>query len=65
MEGESAREMRISRKVDCLLFGDDETRICDRVGEPPDAMVINGDCLALTLIKARKRQKSFSFFLCR
>ncbi len=55
IDGESGREIRISRSVDLLVFGDEDTRISDRLGEPPEAMVINGDCEALTLIKAKNR----------
>ena len=55
MEGETGREIRISRKVDLFVFGEDESRISDRVGEPPDAIVMKGDCLALKLIKAKNR----------
>lgn len=55
IEGESGREIRISRRVDLFVFGKDDTRISDRLGEPPDAMVIKGDCVELTLIKAKNR----------
>jgi hypothetical protein len=55
IDGESGREIRISRKVDLDVLGDDDTRISDRLGEPADAIVINGDCVELTLIKAKIR----------
>ncbi len=55
IDGESGREIRISRNVDLFVFGEDDTRISDRVGEPPEAIVINGDCVELTLIKAKNR----------
>jgi hypothetical protein len=43
IDGESGRDIRISRKVDFVGFGDGEKRISDRFGEPRDAIVINGD----------------------
>jgi hypothetical protein len=55
IDGESGREIRISRKVDLFILGDDDTRISDRFGEPAEAIVINGDCAELTLIKAKYR----------
>jgi hypothetical protein len=55
IDGESGREIRISRKVDLVVLGEDDTRISDRLGEPPEAIVIKGDCVELTLIKARNR----------
>lgn len=55
MTGESGRDIRISRNVDLFVCGDDDTRISDRFGEPADAIVINGDCFALTLITAKYR----------
>jgi len=53
IDGESGRDIRISRNVDLFVFGEDDTRISDRLGEPPEAIVINGDCVELTLIKAK------------
>jgi len=50
--GESGRDIRISRNVDFVVCGADDTRISDRFGEPADAIVIKGDCFALTLITA-------------
>jgi hypothetical protein len=41
--------------VDLFILGDDDTRISDRFGEPAEAIVINGDCAELTLIKAKYR----------
>ncbi len=52
---ESGREIRISRNVDLFVFGNDDTRIWDRLGEPPEAIVISGDCAELTLINAKNR----------
>lgn len=54
--GESGREMRISRKVDFVLFGAEDRRISDRLGEPPEAIVIKGDWAELTLINARDKE---------
>ena len=53
--GESGREIQISRNVDLFDVDDDETRILYRLNEPSDAIVINGDCVELTLIKAKNK----------
>ena len=51
MDGESGREIRISRTLDLVVCGDEETRISERWGEP--AIVITGVCPELTLIRAK------------
>lgn len=61
IDGESGREIRISRTVDLLEFGDDTKRISDRLGEARDAIVITGDCDALTLMIAIKKKKKKIF----
>jgi hypothetical protein len=43
IDGESGRDIRISRRVDFVGLGEDKKRISDRLGEPRDAIVINGD----------------------
>lgn len=57
IDGESGREMRISRTVDLLEVGDETKRISDRLGDARDAIVITGDCDALTLMTARKKKR--------